>query len=305
MFNTILVPLDGSSFAGQALPWALAIARRANASLNLVRGHVRYALKEPASRCGPFAPVEEAGCKRQEQTYLDATARWLASVSPVRTTTALIPGGVAAVNPDDLVEHVRSRGADLIVMATHGRGPVSRFFLGSVADELIRRSAAPVLLVQPREPAPSLLPGPTVGRVLVPLDGSALAEQALGPAADLARLFEAECTLLRVVPPTAVLPHSGAAHPALASSGEAEAREYLARLAERLRAEGLRARARLVVSRHAEEAILEEARSSGSGLIALATHGRGGVSRMVLGSVADKVIRGSAVPVLVQRHAST
>jgi nucleotide-binding universal stress UspA family protein len=303
MFHTVLVPLDGSNLAEQALPWALGIARRANATLNLVRGHVVYALKDAAASWGPFDHAEEAECKSQEQTYLDATARWLAAVSPVRTTTALVPGGNPAVNPDDLLEHVRASGADLVVMTTHGRHAVGRFFLGSVADELIRRSAAPVLLIHPRQPAPDLLPEPDVQQVLVPLDGSCLAEQALGPAADLARLFEAECTLLRVVPPTAVLPHSGAAHPALASSEEADAREYLARLAERLRAEGLRARARLVVSRHAEEAILQEATAPGSRLITLATHGRGGVPRMVLGSVADKVVRGASCPVLVYRPA--
>jgi nucleotide-binding universal stress UspA family protein len=148
----------------------------------------------------------------------------------------------------------------------------------------------PVLLVRPHEPAPGVLPEPLVEEeVVVPLDGSALAEQALGPALGLARLLEAGCTLLRVVesagsPPKAV---------------REEARAYLEDVAGRLRGQGLSVRPRVVVAPHAAEAIIEQAR--GGGLIALATHGRGGLGRMLLGSVADKVIRGASVPVLVYR----
>jgi nucleotide-binding universal stress UspA family protein len=146
-----------------------------------------------------------------------------------------------------------------------------------------------VLLVHPHEPAPGVLPEPLVEEVVVPLDGSALAEQALGPALGLARLLEATCTLLRVVE------SSGSP----AEAAQEEARAYLERVAGRLRGEGLSVRPRVVVAPHAAEAILEQAR--GGGPIALATHGRGGLGRVLLGSVADKVIRGASAPVLVYR----
>jgi nucleotide-binding universal stress UspA family protein len=128
-----------------------------------------------------------------------------------------------------------------------------------------------------------------VEEVLVPLDGSGLAEQALGPALDLAHLLEARCTLLRVV--------ESSGNPPEAAREEAEA--YLERAAGRLRGPGLSARPRVIVAPDAAEAIVGQARDSG--LIALATHGRGGVGRMLLGSVADKVVRGTSTPVLVYR----
>jgi nucleotide-binding universal stress UspA family protein len=298
MFRTILVPLDGSRFAEQALPWALGIARRTQSPLEIVRGHKVYALKEPAASWGPFDPEMETECRTEEQLYLNATARWLTTVSPVPLSTALVPGD-PALDADGLIEHVRAGHADLIVMVTHGRHPIGRFLLGSAADQLIRHTAVPVLLLHPRDPAPDLLPEPIVENVIVPLDGSALAEQALKPAADLASLFEARCTLLSVVQPTAVLPHPASGHSALESAEEPEARAYLDRLAGRLRNQGLQVRTRVIVARHPADAILEEVKGHPDDVIALATHGRRGISRMLLGSVADKVARGAPCPVLV------
>jgi nucleotide-binding universal stress UspA family protein len=91
MFRTVFVPLDGSPFAEQALPWALSIARRAGAALQLVRVHVLYFLKEPVRDWVPSQPDRDAAWKEQEQHYLDATARWLTAVSPVPVTT--VPAG--------------------------------------------------------------------------------------------------------------------------------------------------------------------------------------------------------------------
>jgi nucleotide-binding universal stress UspA family protein len=182
-------------------------------------------------------------------------------------------------------------------MATHGRGPLSRFWLGSVADELIRRTPVLVLLVRPGEKVPGMIPEVVLGNILIPLDGSALAEQVLEPALELARLMEARCTLLRVVESCSSPADRGSDGP----PERAPAETYLNRVAGRLREKGLRIRTRVVVARHAAEAILEEAEAQASNLIALATHGRGGFKRMLLGSVADKVLRGASTLVLVQR----
>ena len=293
MFRTILVPLDGSPLAEQALPWALCIARRAGGKLDLVCGHGLHALKEPAACWGPFDPACEADSRQQDRLYLDATALWLSAVSPVPMTTALVRA-IPSMDAESILKRVRESGPDLIVMATHGRGAVGRFFLGSTADDLIRQSGAPVLVLHAREPAPSLLPEPLVESVLIPLDGSALAEQALPLAADLARLLEAQCVLLRVVEPLA----EGTTAP------ELEARAYLERLARSLRQQGLQVQTRVVAARHAVEIILEEAETFRSGVIALATHGRSGIGRLLVGSVADRVIRGASCPVLVYRPAA-
>jgi nucleotide-binding universal stress UspA family protein len=166
-----------------------------------------------------------------------------------------------------------------------------------VADELIRRALIPVLLVRPGEKAPGILPEPVLDNILIPLDGSALAEQALEPALDLARLMEARCSLLRVVESGSSPGDRGPGGPPDGAQAEA----YLGRVAGRLREQGVPVRTRVVVARHAAEAILEEAEAQASNLIALATHGRAGLKRLLPGSVADKLVRGAASPVLVYR----
>jgi nucleotide-binding universal stress UspA family protein len=298
MFRTILVPLDGSPFAEHALPWALSLARRARARLDLVRAHVDYILNDPVP-CGVLSdPGLEAGCAHQEQLYLDGTAKWLAAVAPVSMTSAVCAGQPA----DAILKHIQARPADLIVMTTHGRGPFSRAILGSVADEVVRRARVPVLLIRPREPTPRLIPEPTAARVLVPLDGSALAEQALEPALELTCLTEGCCTLLRVVEIHSSLPDSPPG--SLGRPGEAhveKARGYLKDIAKRLQDRGVAVQSRVVVGRDVSGTILKQAQVQGTDLIALATHSRGGVGRIVLGSVADKVVRGTSIPVLVYR----
>jgi nucleotide-binding universal stress UspA family protein len=297
MFCRILTPLDGSPFAEQALPYALGIARHAGAALELIHAHVLYALTDPT--CGRYAfdPEIDEQQRRKEQLYLQGTARWLAAGSSVPVTAAVVNG----LGAEDILRHVLDTKANLIVMATHGRGPLGRFFLGSVADEIIRRATVPVLLVLPREPPPGLVPEPLLEHVLVPLDGSALAERVLESALDLVRPREGRCTLLRIIETS---PTSDSGRPNHSRSLEAEqeaARYYLEKIAVRLRDEGVSVQTRVLVAVHAAPAILEEAQSQHCDVIALATHGRGGLRRMLLGSTADKVVRGASTPVLVYR----
>jgi nucleotide-binding universal stress UspA family protein len=297
MYLSLLVPLDRSSFAEQALPLALGIARRAHARLDLVEVHALYALEDRTAGWAPFEPERDAERKQQEQLYLDATATWLTSVSPASVSTGVLPGlaVLAETVADSILERARAGQADLIVMASHGRGPLGRFGAGGVADQLIRRAGVPVLLVRPAETAPAIFPGPALEDILVPLDGSARAEQVLGPALDLARLMGARCTLLRVIEPRSS-PHNGAP-----GGPPKEAAAYLERVAASVREQGVAAQARVVVARHVAEAILEEAAAQASDLIALATHGRGGLTRLLRGSVADQLVRAAASPVLVYR----
>jgi nucleotide-binding universal stress UspA family protein len=276
MYRSLLVPLDRSWFAELALPLALGIARRANARLHLVEVHSLYFLEDTHGGWLPFEPDRDAERKRQEQHYLDATAKWATCVSPVSVTAGVLSG--SAVLPstvaDRILERAHTGKSDLIVMTTHGRGRLSRFVRGSVTDELIRRSDVPVLVVRP-EKAPGLNPEPVLDSILIPLDGSALAEQVLGPALELARLMESRCSLVRVVET-----QSSAAD----CSPEKQ---------------GVPVRTRVAVAPHAAEAILDEAAAQASDLIALATHGRAGLQRLLLGSVAEKLVRVATSPVLV------
>jgi nucleotide-binding universal stress UspA family protein len=199
-------------------------------------------------------------------------------------------------------------------MATRGRGPLGRFWLGSVADRLVRQASIPIVLVQPKDVAPDLVIEPMIRRVLIPLDGSELAEQILEPALALGQAIPAEYTLLRVVKqmtPASYDPAnkrvSGLRESHMKQLQEldrqhwTEAQEYLERAAERLRARSLTVQTRVVAHEQPAAAILDDAQQHPVDLIALATHGRGGLKRLLLGSVADKVLRGATIPVLVYR----
>jgi nucleotide-binding universal stress UspA family protein len=299
MYRSILVPLDRTSFAEQALPLALSIARRSGAWVELVEVHALYGLGDPTAGWLPFNPKRDTECMRKEQLYLDATAKWATYGSRVRATARVLPGSAVlpATVADSIVEWEREGKADLIVMATHGRGPLSRFPGGSVADELIRRTRVPVLLVRPSEKARGIFSEPDLDNILIPLDGSTLAEQVLEPALDLARLMQARCSLLRVIESR---PFPADRTP-VESPKNSQGESYLGRVATMVRAMGVQVSTRVVIAPHAVEAILEEAASHASNLIALATHGRGALNRLLLGSVADKLVRAAASPVLVYR----
>jgi nucleotide-binding universal stress UspA family protein len=220
--------------------------------------------------------------------------------TPVRTS--LLEGPAAPT----LAEHASAEKADLIVMTTHGRGAVSRFWLGSVTDELVRRTTVPLLVLRPADSAPGAVDAPvSVGRIVVPLDGSRRSESALGPAAALARLFNADLELLHVVPPLPAVAPDGsvyrhlAADAALIEEMNRGADRMLNKAADRLRANDLRVAMRVVTDVRVAAAILEETRPGD--VIALATHARSPATRWLLGSVADKLIRGAEVPVLVVR----
>jgi nucleotide-binding universal stress UspA family protein len=233
--------------------------------------------------------------------YLDRmVSRWQAAAPGVRMSSSLLEGFA----PDVLREQMSGK-SDLVVMATHGLGPLSRFWLGSVADALVRTANVPLLLLRPSEQPPPVAVAPSFRHIMIPLDGSDLAEQALEPALQLGQLMEADYTLLRVVKPVVMLdPHLE--WPALNGTNETltrqaldEAQAYLDRTADRLHAQGLTVKTCVVLHTYPADAILEEARKVD--VIALATHGRGGFRRLLLGSVADKVLRGGTTPMLVCR----
>ncbi len=298
MFRSLLVPLDGSAFSEQALPFALGIAQRTGAPVQLLHVHLPLVYATGISILDSGA---DERVKDQEWAYLNQLARrWKIAAPEVRISTALLEG----FPPDVLREHLYGK-ADLVVMATHGRGPASRFWLGSVADALVRTTAVPLLLVRPSEQPPPVALAPPFRRVLIPLDGSELAEQALEPALQLGRLMEASYILLRVVKPV-VIPDPNLGWPAMTGMNETltqqaigEAQAYLDRMALRLGEQGLKVRTRTVLDTHPADTILRETQEAD--VIALATHGHGGIRRLLLGSVADKVLRGGTTPTLVCR----
>lgn len=297
--RVIMVPVDGSPFAEQALPVALELARRASAQLELVRVHAPLMALAPDAQALILDPALDRAQREDEQQYLAALSTQVRDQSGVSVVEALLDGSVA----EALGAQIEHTSADLVVLTTHARSPGSRFWLGSVADRLIRTMHLPILLVPPGAMASEA--AHAVKRIVVPLDGSSLAESALEPARVLGHLFQASYHLVQVVPPALPL---GRTSERLSSGAELNREvairqigvRYLAGVAARLQLEGATVTTETVDADSAAAGILTVAKA-GSDLIAIATHGAGGVRRLLLGSVADKVIRGSQVPVLVYR----
>jgi nucleotide-binding universal stress UspA family protein len=288
----VAIALDGSDFAERALPSAAAISRLLDATLILIsilpaRGALRV-LPKGRSSGNPM----EAG-QAEMESYLSGLAGSYQQQG-VRVEYYVAAGPVA----QSIDVLTRELGADLLVMSTHGRSGVSRFMLGSNASALLQLLRLPVMLLRPQ----ALAAGerPTLRRVLVTLDGSSFAEQALPWARLTAQVSGAELILLTVpeIPEPSMYGAMGDAIDELRQQADDNARRYLERTAALLRAEGLPVRALVEGSRPAT-AILDVAEREGVDLIMLATHGRGGVDRLFLGSVADRVVHHSRQPVML------
>jgi len=299
MFRSILVPLDGSGFAEEAIPVALSIAHQARASLEITRVHEPYLFKSRHGSWAPFNPAEDEMLKEQEQAYLDSIITRLAKTDSTPATAALVDGLIE----DAILRRARTKCPDMIVMATHGRSPLNRFCFGSVAEELVRHGPAPILLVHPGEAPDGQGPKPAFQRILIPLDGSELAERVLEPATAIGTLTGAQFALIRAVEPSSLLDGFAAvAEPRAIEYGCEQRRSmaltYLDRVAERLRTRGLYTQTHVVSGKSPAAAVLDVARGENIDLIAVATHGRSALRRLLLGSVAETIVWRSPVPVL-------
>jgi nucleotide-binding universal stress UspA family protein len=301
MIRTMVVPVDGSAFSEHALPVALDAARRAGAQLHLVHVH------EPAARLSPdglgvFDARTDALIREQEMEYLSSLAHRCMEKSGISPRTDLLDGPV----PTAVSAYAAEVDADLVVMTTHGRGGISRAWVGSVADALVRRAAVPILLVRPRDGDVDWARDAASRHILVPLDGSDLSAAILEHALAWGRLVGARFSLLRVVLDVPFVVATGGTAvpmfmPDATHAARLAAREYLQRVASTLRAAGIDVTTEVVTHTAPVTAILDYAARAGVDGIAMATHGRGGWSRVALGSVADKVMRGTSMPVLIFR----
>ena len=291
VLKRILLPLDGSRFAEAAAPIALRLAQAAQAELHLVL--VQQTL--PAVGKETYQELLDWARKGEEQYLDDAKARF---PSPGGSKTVLVQGDPAEV----LATYATEEGIDLVVMSTHGWGAVRRVWLGSVADRLIRHLQAPLLLVRPDEEGTA----PTdISSFVVSLDTSGFGEAILPFVAQIALMLDIEIRLLHVVQPPLPLDGSGSYtapwDPAVTGELTVEAETYLDGVAAGLRERGCRVSTRTVVGGLVADSILDEAQPEE--VVALATHAEAGIRRLLLGSVADKVIRGSTGAVLVSHPA--
>jgi nucleotide-binding universal stress UspA family protein len=283
MFTNIVVPLDGSPDANVALAQAGTIARATSAAVTLIRVLGR----------GDAAP--------------EATAALQSEAGKLVTSGLQVEVVVRHGNPaDEILNEVRTRHSDLVVMRTRGRSGLGRALLGSVAERMVQDSPTPVLLLSPGGRSAS-----TIHTLLVPVDGSPGAAIALATALELANTTGAELKLLQVVVPVApYLFHSVAMQgpiyvdPAWDEDAEAAAQIYMTSITRRMIATGVAVSGQVVVAGSVSEAIIRSADEQGIDVIVMSSEALTGAARAFLGSVTDAVVRTAHCPVLVLRRPS-
>ena len=281
MFKKILVPMDGSRLAARILT---PVARLLQEGVELTLLRVVEPRSDTEHDRAPAAEVAMRAHLTALRGELDAG---------VRCAVQLVRGDAA----EEITRYARDTGQDLVAMATHGRSGVERWVRGSVAERVLRECEVPLLLCNPYGLEPRL-EGP-FKRVLVPLDGSEMADRILPLVEEVARAHDSQVTLLRVEP----LVITELPSPLFAGSlwDPAPLQESLAPQRDRLATAGLRVEARAAYGVVAAE-VLSAAREAD--LLAMTTHGRGGVARWWFGSVAEQVLRHAPCPLLVLRTAS-
>lgn len=294
---SILVPLDGSLLAEQALWVAARLARRLHGVLHLVTVQVptRTTVK------GTAAPTAGADSGREVRhdlrEYLEGKAEELAAAHGIYSSCGVLHGWP----PDALSDYVRKNRIALVVMTSHGRSGASRYWIGSVTDGLLARVRAPILVLRPGIVASA----GRFQRILVALDGSAGSKQVLAKAVAIGPVEpDTEFTLVEVVEPPTLVPHHGPAHPgpdpadSLGRRRDAAVQD-LGQLAAQLTKRGLTMTTEVIVAQRVAEELISLAERLGSDLIVVGTQRPQAPDRLVLGSVADKMVRGASQPVLV------
>lgn len=285
MFQRILVPLDGSESAERILPAVEALLRADKARAILVR-----AVHCPLSKHPHFTAVM-GELEQAAQRHLSEIEGRLRG-SGFAVEKRVVHGDPAPT----IVTLARDESCDLIAMTARGRNAVARFLVGSIAEKVVRGSAVPVLVVRPPDAPATSKPTRPFQRLLVPLDGSGISEAALAPAAGLAKQFGSSVTLLHAVEPMELEAHLMALMPV--EEQVAEARKKLDEDARGLKAKGVDATIVVRKGRAAEE-ILAFTAENAVDLVCMATHGRSGPARWLLGSVAERVLRHSTAPLLL------
>jgi nucleotide-binding universal stress UspA family protein len=279
MYERIVVALDGSELAEVAIPYAQEWAQRLGSELDIV------------TVCEPSCEQES-----MQRVYVDKIAAELGRTG-LRLHSVLLYGKAA----DAILDYSERNKISLIVMSTHGRSGVSRWVLGSVADKVLRSASCPILLISAPKGEEPKLEAVTLKRILLPLDGSPLGESALTYVEELASKTNVEVLLLQIITPLErSIPIEGYAVHLADVYGDmlAQAKAYLTKIEQRLKQKSIAAHYE-VISGLPANTIIDYARDKAVNLVAMSTHGRGGISRWVLGSVADKVLRGCGSPLLL------
>jgi nucleotide-binding universal stress UspA family protein len=298
MHSRLLIPLDGSKLAEQALPYARCLAKTLAIPVELLEAVDPESLQVLADpQQGRYIDTLLADKRASSRTYLET----IASSFQGSRVTSTVENGKA----EDLIIDKAAADKDaLIVMATHGRSGIQRWHLGSVADKVLHGSTNHLMLIRATDQGKTDGQAP-LKKVIVPLDGSPLAEKVLPYVTDLAKKMQLEVVLLRAyaLPPAISPDEYGAYSAELIDHLEAGAKDYLGERTKELQQKGVSNVSSVVELGYGAEEITTLARKTPDNFIAMSTHGRSGVTRWVLGSVTERVVRYSGDPVLIIRAA--
>ncbi|MGO9377110.1 MAG: universal stress protein [Dissulfurispiraceae bacterium] len=296
MFTHLLVPLDGSRMAEASLPAAVYLGKTLGAQVTLFHVIERGAKQEVHGERHLTDPKEARG-------YLDGVA--VRSFPFEISVERHVHSGEVDDVARSIVDHVGELGSDLIVMCTHGRGGMRGFMFGSIAQQVVRLGQTPVLLIPPAAIGAKITTF-SCNRILVTLDGNSDHEEGLKVASSLAKICSAELSLLMAVHTFNTLSGEQAAAAnilpsathALLDLAAQDAKEYLQRHMNTLRADGVTATADV---RRGNPAIviISTAEQKGSDLIVLATHGKTAMDAFWSGSATPNVASRSAIPLLL------
>jgi len=301
--SVVLAPVDGSTRALRAVPWAAKLAGPSGTVVLL-----RVVPPRPAYAETLFSLVgaEDTIPGIQDSWVRVANADMDDAASLLSESDVAVEQIVAEGEPfEEIVAAAVRREVEMIAMASHGRGAVGRAIFGSVADRVARTAPVPILILRvPDEDADYEV---VAARIVVPLDGSQLAERALPVAGELAMMFPAPVYVVRAVDPASTLPMASGvfgAAPAVNSDVtdqiwqevESEARSTVSAAVSGLQAKGIDASGAILIG--SPFFSISEVTQAGD-LLVLTSHGRGGVGRWLLGSVAEKLVREADAPVLL------
>ena len=298
MYSKMLIPLDGSKTAEKVLPYARYLAGKLKIPIELlaVIDIAEMATHIAAEKARYLDTMIEDGV-RASTTYL----RGIATTFPEAKVTCTVEKGRAE---DTIIEKGEADAGMLITMATHGRSGLNRFLLGSVAEKVLRGSANPLLLIRAADEAKGEGEA-MLTSIVVPLDGSDLAESVLPMVATMAKKLDLEIVLFRAyhIPYNAYAGDDGymVNYDELLASVRDEANEYLEKKVAEVKKLGVAKVSAATKEGFAGDEIIALGRKTPDNLIAMCSHGRSGVRRFVLGSVTETVVRHSGDPVLVVR----
>lgn len=296
MYSRILVPLDESKLAEQVLPYVTLFAGVFQSRIELIK--VLEPLP-PSTKGDPGRVLRSrfmASMRGQAQDYLEGVATTLREEG--LTASAMAQRGSLA---SCIVNEAERETSTLIAMATRRRSGIPRRVLGSVTDKVLGSTNNPLLIIRPWEQeAPTL--AVKLNTVIVPLDGSHLAEQVLPHVVALSKALALTVILVRVTPSHVFTLTSRRYEN---REQDAQAFEYAHDVKQNLYRQGVVGVEDMLLRGHPADGILDTARKTPDSLIALVTHHRPRVGRWMLGNVTEDIVRHSGNPVLVIRANSS